>query len=46
MKELSDFYECSPLHLRNIHKRNNKAFVAMCVGYLQNKITVKQHETT
>lgn len=35
LKDVAEFYECTPEHLRNVHKRNNKAFVAMIRGFLE-----------
>ena len=36
-KEMAEFYQCTVQHLWNVHKRNNKAFVAMCIGYVAAK---------
>lgn len=37
LKDVAEFYECTPEHLRNVHKRNNKAFAAMVSGFLSSK---------
>ena len=37
LKDVAEFYECTPEHLRNVHKRNNKAFAAMVSGFLLSK---------
>ena len=37
LKDVAEFYECTPEHLRNVHKRNNKAFAAMVSGFVSSK---------
>lgn len=35
LQQVAEFYECTTQHLRNVHKRNQKAFEAMIIGYLE-----------
>lgn len=35
LTRVAQFYECTTQHLRNVHKRNQKAFEAMVVGFIQ-----------
>lgn len=34
LTEVAVFYSCTTEHLRNLHKRNLKAFLGMVSGYL------------
>lgn len=38
LTEVAKFYDCSTEHLRNLHKRNFKAFLGMVSGYLEIEI--------
>ena len=35
LQQVAEFYECTTQHLRNVHKRNQKAFEAMVIGFIQ-----------
>lgn len=32
--DVAEFYQCTTRHLRDVHKRNEKGFVAMVKGYV------------
>ena len=44
LKDVAEFYDCTPEHLRNVHKRNNKAFVAMVSGFVSSKESNNEDE--
>lgn len=33
LMDVAEFYQCTTRHLRDVHKRNEKGFIAMVRGY-------------